>query len=199
MQKLGDLQRWTNLKSETKIEFGSKLKSKVRIYVSTPTNTNWFVVSENKSTFFVTTSGLDVIEFSTVGVLQISADKDVMYSSANGQKVHTDDLGGEVFTKIAVRSERNYELEKITQKLSENALRNQQIMFNQMQQQQAFELSKFKEEIVEANNNASDRSDAQVIVPSPENQISEDQGDDLPPPETGEGSGDVRKIGEGDG
>lgn len=135
MQKFGSLNKWRMFTAKDELHL--RKGQSVRLRVSTPVGTQWFVNGE----FFAVTSGMEVIEFVTDAQQVVTVDDRAMLFNAAEQQLHIEDTGKEVFTKIAVRRERNPEFERIAALAAQNATNRMAAMMDQMERRHREELA----------------------------------------------------------
>lgn len=125
MMKFGDLEKWRRLKALQPITFPAGRV--VRLSVSTPRQTTWLLNGE----FFGVTTGMEVIEFASGSPVELKADQPVLACTPNWAVIHLPESGEPSFVRVAERSARNPEMERIAYMAAMNATRRTQLLYEE--------------------------------------------------------------------
>lgn len=123
--KIGNLNRWRLLPTESVLEFPVEGGARLRVEFNTETDTRIEAISETGTTFIGTVKGNDTVEFSTDGPISIAAlsEGEVWYHTGDGEAEVFDLQHLRDFKGIMQRAPRNPELERIMFTMQQNTLR----------------------------------------------------------------------------
>jgi len=127
MLRINNLDKWTCLESGKVLDLPSHSSEarKIRIEFNTDQPTRLDVVVGGKPTFLGVVLGLEVVEFTAGGNVQIApqGDGDVWFFTNDGDVPSYTIADPDIFTKVAQRKTRNRELERMMWKMEENMRR----------------------------------------------------------------------------
>lgn len=144
--KLQALEKYHEIKAGQAFEFGSKNARTIRIEFLTVALTVLTISTADQTVSVGLEPGQQKIQFETVGETVIEVDQDAAFYTAELYTVHAENLNDKKFTKVAVRQERNPELEKIAASVMANAERRMSTQMKEMQALQEAQIAALKAE-----------------------------------------------------
>jgi len=119
---IGDLDRWVNLTPSSTLKLVGDDPRKIRLDVNAQEKARLFLTdAAGEIRFLCTVTGRDRVEFSIGGDIGISTPDDgVFISTPELDETHFEYEGEEIYTRIAQRAARNYDLELLMAKQAEN-------------------------------------------------------------------------------
>lgn len=136
MQRIFNITKWSRIPSGQAMKFAGDKPRKIVLEVNAPVASELVYIDHDGSSHFLArVLGRDTVEFYTPGAFGLAASgSDVWIYTADGDGITFEATDPASFTVVRERRERNYELEVIAAKLSEN--------MNRRMEQQAHELAR---------------------------------------------------------
>lgn len=121
MQRIYNLDQWTELREQEELRFAGQRKRNVRLDVNSPGESAIYIVYEGKARFLALVKGRDVIEFSVDGAFGLTCEgSSVHVFTADGDDISSTILEPRIFTRIAERRRRDPALEQMMYLMNQN-------------------------------------------------------------------------------
>lgn len=123
MQKLDNLNKWSELTEKDVLSLPKETARTVKIYVNAPQETRlYYVTPGNKPAFLALVKGRDVVVFNHKGPLEVSADAPINVYTSENEVIHVEGINPKL-TKIMERAPRDPRFEAMAQQMMANVNR----------------------------------------------------------------------------
>jgi hypothetical protein len=123
MQRIDDVERWTDLEQGEIIELRKAKHRQIKLRVNAPEETRiWYKLEGDKAKFLALVKGIETVVFAAKGAIDLFADGLLNYQCSE-KEGYVGRTMGEKFTKIIERQARNPEFERMQYHMMQNVNR----------------------------------------------------------------------------